>query len=260
MTATAHVLDSGATTTEADTESPPHPYRSALWVMVIGYVSLTVGLLLIGVLLMHVLDTTVGRWDEHVNVWLARRRTQGWNDITEVATRVVETLPVIVGAAVVAGILAIARRWREAAMFVLALVLEITVFLSVTFVIGRPRPDVPRLNSTPSTSSFPSGHTAAATVFTVGIAVIVFSCTRNRFARALSVIVAVIFPILVGFSRVYRGMHHPTDVFVGCLFGLGCLFVAIAAVRTVPVRRVVGDDTKAKAEESQPQPEIKRIA
>ena len=257
MTATAHVLDARSGT-DLETTPPTHRYRSALWVVAIGYVSLTVGLLLIGVVLMHVLDSTVGRWDEHVNEWLANRRTQGWNDITQVATRMVETLPVIAAAAVVAGILAIARRWREAAMFVLALVLEITVFLSVTFVIARPRPDVPRLNSTPSTSSFPSGHTAAATVFTVGVALIVFSCTRNRLARALTVIVAVIFPILVGFSRVYRGMHHPTDVFVGWLFGLGCLFVAVTAVRAVPKRRAADDGEKV--EESPSQPGIKRIA
>jgi undecaprenyl-diphosphatase len=257
MTATAHVLDA-RDSTDLETASTTHRYRSALWVMLIGYVSLTVGLLLIGVVLMHVLDTTVGRWDEHVNEWLANRRTQGWNDTTEVATRLVETLPVIAAATVVTGILALLRRWREAAMFVLALVLEITVFLSVTFVIARPRPDVPRLNSTPSTSSFPSGHTAAATVFTVGIALIVFSCTRNRLARALTVIVAVVFPVLVGFSRVYRGMHHPTDVFVGCVFGLCCLLVAVLAVRAVPERRAVHEGKEA--DESRRQPEVKRIA
>ena len=257
MTATAHVLDA-RNGTDPESTLPAHRYRSALWVVAIGYVSLTVGLLLVGVVLMHVLDGTVGRWDEHVNEWLANRRTQDWNDITQVATKMVETLPVILAAAVVTGILALARRWREAAMFVLALVLEITVFLSVTFVIGRPRPDVPRLNSTPSTSSFPSGHTAAATVFTVGVVLIVFSCTRNRVARALTVIVALVFPVLVGFSRVYRGMHHPTDVFVGYLFGLCCLFVAVAAVRTVPARRAVDD--RESADESHRQDEVKRIA
>jgi undecaprenyl-diphosphatase len=257
MTATAHVLDP-RNDTDPETTPPAHRYRSALWIVLIGYVSLTVGLLLIGVVLMHVLDTTVGRWDEHVNEWFANRRTQGWNDTTEVATKLVETLPVILAAAVVTGILAIARRWREAAMFVLALVLEITVFLSVTFVIGRPRPDVPRLNSTPSTSSFPSGHTAAATVFTVGIALIVFSCTRNRVARALTVIVAVIFPILVGFARVYRGMHHPTDVFIGALFGLCCLLVAVLAVRAVPMRGAAHDPDEV--DETDPRPAVRRIA
>jgi membrane-associated phospholipid phosphatase len=94
-----------------------------------------------------------------------------------VATSFVNTLPAIVVATVVDVFLALRRRWREAVL--LALTLEITVFLSVTFVVDRPRPTVPRLNATPSTGSFPSGHTATATVLFVGIAFIVACCTRN---------------------------------------------------------------------------------
>ena len=74
------------------------------------------------------------------------------------------------------------RRWQRGRVPDLALLIEITVFLSVTFVVGAASPDVVRLNSTPATSSFPSGHTAAATVLFVGIAVIVMCCTRNAWA------------------------------------------------------------------------------
>ena len=143
----------------ADDPSPQHPFRSALMVTFIGYVVLAALMLGIGFLLTHALDGTVGSWDRHVSEHFARHRTSGWNDITKVATAAVNTLPVVVVAAVVVGLLALRRRWREAAFLTIALFLEITVFLSVTFVVDRPRPDVPRLNSTPATSSFPSGHT-----------------------------------------------------------------------------------------------------
>jgi membrane-associated phospholipid phosphatase len=257
MTVTADVA--GAETgTESEVGASTHPYRSALWVLFVGYASMTLALLVVGIVLTHVLDGTIGRWDEHVNETLARHRTHSWNDITQIATRMVETLSVVAGAAVVAVILAIARRRREAAMFLSALVLEITVFLSVTFLIDRPRPDVPRLNSTPSTSSFPSGHAAAATVFTVGVALIVFSCTRNRVARTVAVIIAVGCPILVGFARAYRGMHHPTDVFVAWIFGIACLYVAVLAVRTSSSRRAIdaGDESDRLTDHH----DVKRIA
>jgi undecaprenyl-diphosphatase len=216
--------------------SSPHPYRSALWVVLAGYALLTVAMLAIGLLLTHALDGSVGRWDEHVNDYFARHRTGTWNDLTSVATAAMNTLPVIVGAALVVGFLSLRHRFAEAAFLTLALVIEITVFLSVTFVVARPRPNVPRLNSTPATSSFPSGHTAAATVLFVGIAVIVACCTPNLLARAVSSFVAAAAPAMVGFSRVYRGLHHPTDVFVGLLFGLACLLISAVAVRAATAR------------------------
>jgi membrane-associated phospholipid phosphatase len=223
---------------DPDSSQPAEParwsqFRPALIRLFIGYAVLTVVLLGIGFLLTHPLNSTVGRWDEHVNEYFARHRTTGADAITSVATSSMNTVPVIAVAALLTGILVLRRRIREAAFLVAALVVEITVFLSVTFVVARPRPSVPRLNATPSTSSFPSGHTAAATVLLVGSAIIVSCCTSKWALRALSALAAVAVAGIVGFARVYRGLHHPTDVFVGALFGLACLGVAALAVRTV---------------------------
>src|SRR5262245_40457324 len=213
-----------------------HPIRTAVIVTVLGYAVLTVLMLAVGLLLTHTLSSSVGRWDESLNRWLAARRTRSLDDLTGAATVAVNTLPVIVTAAVCDSLLGWRRRWREAAFLTLALLLEVTVFLSVTFVVARPRPDVVRLNTTPATSSFPSGHTAAATVVFAGLAIIVFCSTTRKTFRVLGVVAAVIFPALVGFSRVYRGLHHPTDVFVGVIFGLACLAIAALAVRAASVR------------------------
>jgi membrane-associated phospholipid phosphatase len=208
--------------------------------MLRGYVALTVVLLAVGLLLTHALDGTIGRWDEHVNDYFARHRTGSWDDVTAVLTAGLNTVPVVIGAALVVGFLSLRRRFAEAAFLTLALVLEITVFLSVTFIVARPRPAVHRLNSTPSTSSFPSGHTAAATVFFVGLALIIACCTRNRLARIGSALLSVVIAAAVGFARVYRGLHHPTDVIVGFLFGLACLAVAALAVRAAQKKRLTG--------------------
>jgi undecaprenyl-diphosphatase len=202
-------------------------------------------LLGVGYLLTHTFNDSIGRWDEHVNEWFARHRSGVWNDVTSVATSSLNTVPVVVGAALVAGFLTLRKHFREAAFLVLALVIEITTFLSVTFVVARPRPDVPRMNATPSTSSFPSGHTAAATVFFVGVALIVTCCTNRRLLRGAAAVLAATISGLVGFARVYRGLHHPTDVLVGALFGLGCLAVAAIAVRSVAPKSSVTHPSNA---------------
>jgi membrane-associated phospholipid phosphatase len=219
------------------TIGPGHPFRAALLVVAVGYAVLAITLLGIGLALTHPLNGTVGQWDEHVNRYFAEHRTAPWNSITQVATAALDTLPVILFAAVTAGFLALRKRLREAAFLILALVVEITVFLPVTFIVDRPRPAVPRMNMTPATSSFPSGHTAAATVLFFGIALIIAVCTTAVAARVVSTVVAVGLAALVGFARVYRGLHHPSDVFVGFLFGLSCLAIAALAVRHFVARR-----------------------
>src|SRR6478736_6439889 len=146
----------------------------------------------IGVLLTDVLDGSVGRWDNHVNRVFDAYRTHFWNGITGVATFMLDTIPVVAIAFVVVVLLVWRHHRHEALLLVLALTLEITVFLSVTFIVDRPRPDVIRLNSAPATSSFPSGHTAAAIVLYGGIALVLQRCTRQVLLRALAWTVAVV--------------------------------------------------------------------
>jgi membrane-associated phospholipid phosphatase len=206
---------------------------TVLRVLLVAYGVLTVSLIAIGVLLTDVLDTSVGRWDNDVNRWFADHRTHAWNSLTGVATFMLNTFPVIAVAALVVVLLVWRHRWRDALIVVFGLCLEITVFLSVTFIVDRPRPHVVALNSAPATSSFPSGHTAAAVVLYGGIALITLRWTRRLLLRTLAWILAAGAGVTVALSRVYRGMHHPTDVMVGALLGIACLWVAVIAVRAL---------------------------
>jgi undecaprenyl-diphosphatase len=220
------------------TEPGPPRWGRAAAVGIGGYCVLTIAMLAMGFTLTHALEGSVGGWDEHVNRWFADHRTETWNQITGTATWFVNTVPAIGIAAVICAVLALRRRWREATMLVLALVLELAVFLSVTWIIDRPRPDVVRLDATPSTASFPSGHTAAATVLFAGLAIIITCCTRNTAIRVAFYVLAVTVAVLIGFARVYRGMHHPSDVMVGAVLGAGSLLVAVLTVRASAPRGV----------------------
>jgi undecaprenyl-diphosphatase len=98
--------------------------------------------------------------------------------------------------------------------------------------VNRDRPLVPRLDSTPPTSSYPSGHTAASIALYVGLAIIIWSLVRSTTVRAITWIVAVAIPVLVGISRLYRGMHHLTDVLASVLLGCGVLLFALFVTRS----------------------------
>ena len=95
----------------------------------------------------------------------------------------------------------------------------------------RERPTVPRLDHLPVNQSYPSGHVAASVVVYVGLALLISSRVRARWALILVWALAVALPIVVALSRMYRGMHHPIDVTAGALIGLSSLAVGLLATR-----------------------------
>ncbi len=227
-------LRRSATRPVVPTDQPAveHHPAAAARVFLVGYGTLTLSVVALGLLLTRALDGPVGGWDAEVNRWFVSRRTGAWDTITAALTSVLNTVPVIAIALVVVALLGWRHRWREGLLIAVSLILEVTVFLSVTVLVARSRPDVARLDSAPMTSSFPSGHTAAAVALYGSIAVVVLWCTRNRLARALAWVIAIMAVVGVGASRVYRGMHHPTDVLVGVAFGVACVWLSWLAVQT----------------------------
>ena len=210
-----------------------HGLSGAL-VVVIGYLATVATLVLSGLLLTHVLvHGRLGRWDESSTRWLSLHRHSGLDTLTGVLTRSADTFGIIAAALVVLLLLYTRRRWTEMVVLVTALVLELSIFLTVNALIGRDRPAVARLGSTPSTSSFPSGHTAATLVLYGAVALFVNATARAFVWRALAWLAAVMMPVIVGFARVYRGFHHPTDVFFGLVLGFAALLVAVLAVGAV---------------------------
>jgi len=201
-------------------------------IKVVGaYAGLTAVWVAMGLLLKGPLsDTGVQRLDDRISRWMVDQRSPFRDDVAWWAAHMADTFVKIIATAILAGIfLAVWRRWNEAALVAVSLILEASVFLTVTLLVKRPRPDVPRLESSPVSSSFPSGHTAAAAVY-AALAVIVFWHTRNRIARTIAVLFSVAMPAAVGGARLYAGMHALTDVVAGALLGFTTLLVVAMIV------------------------------
>ena len=210
-----------------------HPTVAFLTIAVVGFVLLAALAVAAGWLLKtYVLpDHGIGHADEHVNVWLAHHRTATRNDVSFWLSGIgdVYAIPAIVAATVL--IAAVRRRWRIAAFVLTAIAVEAATYRVTTLLIHRQRPAVHRLDHLPVNASYYSGHTAASVAVYCGVALLITSRIRSTGARVLCWLVAIAIPLLVGLSRMYRGMHHPTDVAAGVLIGIGSLVVAIAAAR-----------------------------
>lgn len=80
-------------------------------------------------------------------------------------------------------------------------------------------PSITLLLNAPTSSSFPSGHTAAS----FAAAVVICSMPIKVYWK----IIAVVMACLVAFSRMYLFFHFPSDVFVGLILGLCCGFICV---------------------------------
>lgn len=203
--------------------------------LVLGWVAIWGLISLLGLLETKVLNTgPVHAADLRVEVWLAAHRVPVWNGITHVGTSMATTETVSCVTAVIALLLRwLLGRWHESLVLVTVVVGEVLLFLAASSTIHQDRPPVPRLDRAPPTSSYPSGHTAAATALYGCLAVLVIWIYGRRPAARVVAGVLAFLPVFVAFSRMYRGMHYPSDVIAGALLaGLWLLLV----VRTLLLR------------------------
>jgi len=231
-----------------DAVARPHPvtgWKAVTLRLAAGAVALWGLLALIGLAVTHLLlhSAAFAADDLSADKWLAAHRTGALNDVTYVGTTMAQTTTAI-GVTVVVVLLLRWRlgRWHESGIFITVMAGELLIFLGLTFAIHESRPPVARLDAAPPTSSFPSGHTAAALALYGGIAVMVFWVYGRRRATRIAAVVLFLVPVYVGLSRLYRGMHYPTDVLAGTLLGgLWLLWVTKTLLRPA-----AGDTPRAR--------------
>ncbi|GLW32505.1 phosphatase PAP2 family protein [Actinoplanes regularis] len=203
----------------------PQPWTQAAEI-VVGWV-LTFGLL-------YVLGYTVTRWspgwDDAVPRRLQEFRSPALDDLSWLWSKAGDTHAILAVSLVFCPLaLALWRQWRPVLFLVLAMFGELTLFLTSAAAVDRPRPAAEHLDGPLPTSAFPSGHIAATICLWSAIAIIVMARVHKPW-RWLFPALAVLMPLGVAMSRMYRGMHHPTDVLGACLLAaawLGTLWFVI---------------------------------
>lgn len=147
----------------------------------------------------------------------------------------------ITGVLLMSAVLGLALLHLRRPWWLLALVLSVPggmlLNVAVKNVVQRARPrfDDPMLVLT--TYSFPSGHTAATTLFYGFLTALVFAHEGARRWRRPMLATAVAMVLLVGLSRIYLGAHYFTDVFGAIALALCWLGASLAGVQALSRRR-----------------------
>jgi undecaprenyl-diphosphatase len=183
------------------------------WVLIIGAIT---G---IGKLIMITHNGNGNLLGDHtIPHWFAAQRTATLNHWSLIVSNLGATQDIlIVSVAACVVFVAVTRHWRPVIFLAVVMFGELAAFLAIAYIVKRPRPDVPHLDSNLPTSAFPSGHMAATTCLYVGIAILVIGHARGWW-RYLFLIPAIVMPVAVALARMYRGEHHPTDILASVLF------------------------------------------
>jgi undecaprenyl-diphosphatase len=158
-------------------------------------------------------DTAVLRWigERHTPLF-----TTIMNEITPLGTGVVVLTIVGVTAAFLWGTV----HKHSARLLLAATAGSILLNNVLKLYFDRPRPEVFERLTHAASSSFPSGHAMSATVVYGTVGYLLARLHKRGWARALTLLVAITMIVLICFTRLYLGVHYPSDVLAGIIIGL----------------------------------------
>ncbi len=121
--------------------------------------------------------------------------------------------------ALVAVFLLLKRQWRTATLVVVGTASGGLAIAALKSLFARARPDLFDHLADVSSASFPSGHAGNSAIVYFTLATLLFPVVRDWRQRTLLMVAALGVVGLIGVSRVYLGVHWPSDVLAGWLFG-----------------------------------------
>lgn len=141
--------------------------------------------------------------------------------------------------AAVAGYLWICRKYRTLGLLLAATLGGLLLSTLLKNFFDRPRPTVVPHLSHVSTASFPSGHSMLSAVVYLTLGSLLAGLVERRRLKVYFLGVALLLTFLVGVSRIYMGVHYPTDVLAGWSAGLAWALLCGLAARQLQQRGAI---------------------
>ena len=148
------------------------------------------------------------------------------------------TLQWLLGGAAIVYLLSIRRR-TEAAWLAASVVGASLANATIKHLLHRPRPQVVPHLTMVDNASFPSGHAMISAAILLTVGAMIAETEKSRRARVAIMSFFALLVALIGMSRIYLGVHWPTDVLAGWCFGAGWALIVFAANRLLR-RRAAG--------------------
>lgn len=187
-----------------------------------------------------VLEGATAPLDDAILQWFARHRTPLLTtvalEVTQLGTGIVLLMIMLVSAA----FLWLTRHRYSAALLLVGVLGASILNIALKDVFLRPRPTSVHPLTVVGSASFPSGHAMVSFVAYAAVALLVSRLESGATFRAVTWSLAILLIAAIGVSRVYLGVHYPSDVVAGYLAGLAWIaFVAagITALRFFSHRR-----------------------
>jgi len=227
--------------------------RQALGLVVLaGGLMAAVGVLLFAWLAARVRGGTTQAFDESVLRYLGARQMP-WLSGAMLEITFLGTGTVVAMIAAVAALFLALTRQRTAAWLLLWATLGALVLNTLLkHLFDRPRPRIFSWGTHALTTSFPSGHAMSAAAIYGTVALLAARLARRRGVRAAVYAACSVVVALVAFSRLYLGVHYPTDVLAGLVIGAAWASFCAAALEAVwqtRQRRRRGDPSGAGDED-----------
>ena len=194
---------------------------------------MVVCLLVFGILAAaYVFDWGVASLDSSLGVGLVSRATPACKTFFRAVTVLGNTYFVAPFSILIGLVFILKKQWQRVVIFALAICSSMLLNSLSKLFFARVRPAFTQAPHTMTSFSFPSGHAMMAVLMFGILVYLLMPLIKQKTARAALLGGAIVLTLLVGFSRLYLGLHYLSDVLAGFAFSAFLLLLLLFADQT----------------------------
>ena len=183
----------------------------------------------------HVTSGSTQAFDDAVLRWIGAHKPASLEPVILEITFLGTGTVVMMIVAVAALFLWLSRHRYSAALLTIATLGGILLNNLLKAGFGRPRPQIFDWGSHAISSSFPSGHAMSAAVVYSTVAYLAARLQKKHWHRVVTMLAAVIIILMIAATRLYLGVHYPSDVLAGIIIGLAWAGFCMATLEAIQV-------------------------